>query len=112
MELAALSYLFLRISRPTSSMVAFVAKTLIRPCGSLSMTLLGSPCITQMRKLHSLSSRLTTIRCIGSSGGGADGSIATFNATELLNSANNGIDEIIETQAPFAASSGLSAGDL
>ena len=76
------------------------------------MTLLGSPCITQMRKLHSLSSRLTTIRCFESSGGGADGSIAVFSNVELLNPANGGIDDIVESQAPFLASSGLSAGDL
>ncbi|PPQ96876.1 hypothetical protein CVT26_006063 [Gymnopilus dilepis] len=34
-------------------------------------------------------------------GGGADGSIATFNATELTFHANTGIDDVLDTLGPF-----------
>ncbi|KAF8882764.1 manganese peroxidase 3 [Gymnopilus junonius] len=34
-------------------------------------------------------------------GGGADGSIATFNATELTFPANQGIDDVLDTEGPF-----------
>lgn len=48
------------------------------------------------------------------SGGGADGSIATFNATELTFPANLGIDDILDDLGPFLLkhSNVLSAGDL
>lgn len=45
-------------------------------------------------------------------GGGADGSIVVFAATELTYDANGGIDNIIEAQAPSFAKSNLSAGDF
>ena len=35
------------------------------------------------------------------SGGGADGSIATFNATELTFPANLGIDDVLDDLGPF-----------
>jgi hypothetical protein len=52
------------------------------------------------------------MRYFGRSGGGADGSIVVFAATELTYDANGGIDNIIEAQAPSFAKSNLSAGDL
>jgi hypothetical protein len=45
-------------------------------------------------------------------GGGADGSMITFNDTELQDSANDGVDGIINTQVPFIARHNISAGDL
>lgn len=45
-------------------------------------------------------------------GGGADGSVITFSDQELLNSANNGIDDIIEAQKPILANHNISAGDF
>jgi len=47
-------------------------------------------------------------------GGGADGSIITFNATELTFPANDGIDDVLDTLGPFFLkhSNVLSPGDL
>ncbi|KAF8889528.1 putative versatile peroxidase [Gymnopilus junonius] len=47
-------------------------------------------------------------------GGGADGSIATFNATELTFPANAGIDDVLDVMGPFLLkwSHVLSAGDF
>ncbi|KAI0053857.1 class II peroxidase [Auriscalpium vulgare] len=45
-------------------------------------------------------------------GGGADGSIAVFDSVETAYHANGGIDDIIDTQAPFVAKYNLSAGDF
>ena len=48
------------------------------------------------------------------SGGGADGSIATFNETELTFPANLGIDDVLDTLGPFLFnhSDTMSPGDL
>ncbi|KAF8803341.1 heme peroxidase [Phlegmacium glaucopus] len=48
----------------------------------------------------------------GGKGGGADGSILIFNATETAFHANNGIDDITARQFPVFQQSGLSAGDF
>ena len=53
---------------------------------------------------------LTARRQFG--GGGADGSIITFDDIETVFHANGGIDEIIETQKPFIAQHNMTAGDL
>nr|BAU36965.1 manganese peroxidase [Pholiota nameko] len=45
-------------------------------------------------------------------GGGADGSILAFNKTETAFHANNGIDDITDSQWPIFLKSGLSAGDF
>ena len=47
-------------------------------------------------------------------GGGADGSIITFNETELAFEANDGLDDVIDTVGPFFLkhASVLSPGDL
>ena len=48
------------------------------------------------------------------SGGGADGSIAIFNATELTFHANTGIDDVLDTVGPFLQkwSHVMTPGDL
>ncbi|KAJ7278474.1 putative versatile peroxidase [Mycena rebaudengoi] len=46
------------------------------------------------------------------SGGGADGSIMTFEDEELQQPANNGLDEIIERQVGFLSTHNITAGDL
>ncbi|KAF8803270.1 manganese peroxidase 1 [Phlegmacium glaucopus] len=48
----------------------------------------------------------------GGKGGGADGSILVFNATETAFHANDGIDDITSRQFPVFQQSGLSAGDF
>ncbi|OCH92793.1 manganese peroxidase precursor [Obba rivulosa] len=45
-------------------------------------------------------------------GGGADGSIATFESIETAYHANTGIDEIINEQAPFIVKHNMTAGDF
>lgn len=47
-------------------------------------------------------------------GGGADGSIAVFNATELTFPANDGLDDVLDTVGPFLLkyANVLSAGDF
>ncbi|TFY83700.1 hypothetical protein EWM64_g314 [Hericium alpestre] len=45
-------------------------------------------------------------------GGGADGSIIIFSDTETAFHANNGIDEIVETQRPFIQAHNITAGDF
>ncbi|KAJ6549160.1 manganese peroxidase 3 [Mycena sp. CBHHK59/15] len=45
-------------------------------------------------------------------GGGADGSIITFDEIETAFPANNGIDDIIDAQTPFIARHNISAGDF
>ncbi|KAH8108021.1 manganese peroxidase 1 precursor [Cristinia sonorae] len=45
-------------------------------------------------------------------GGGADGSIITFETQELTYHANNGLDEIIDRQKPFIAKHNITAGDF
>lgn len=45
-------------------------------------------------------------------GGGADGSIMTFDTIETAFHANGGIDDIVKVQKPFAAKHNLTAGDL
>ncbi|KAI0047650.1 class II peroxidase [Auriscalpium vulgare] len=47
-----------------------------------------------------------------SAGGGADGSISVFDDIETAFHANGGIDDIIDTQAPFVARHNISAGDF
>ena len=42
----------------------------------------------------------------------ADGSIMAHTATELQNPANDGLDDIIELQRPFALKHNVSFGDL
>lgn len=51
---------------------------------------------------------------LNASGGGADGSIATFNATELTFPANIGIDDVLDDISPFLYkyANVLSPGDL
>jgi len=62
--------------------------------------------------------RLTFHDAIGidpvAGGGGADGSIITFNATELTFPANDGLDDVIDTVGPFFLkhASSLSPGDF
>jgi hypothetical protein len=46
------------------------------------------------------------------SGGGADGSIITFDEIETAFHANGGIDDIVDVQKPFIAKHNISAGDL
>ncbi|EJD50148.1 hypothetical protein AURDEDRAFT_199636 [Auricularia subglabra TFB-10046 SS5] len=48
----------------------------------------------------------------GGKGGGADGSMIAFGATELAFAANAGIDEIVEDLQPFADAHGVSYGDI
>ncbi|TFK35411.1 manganese peroxidase 1 [Crucibulum laeve] len=48
----------------------------------------------------------------GGKGGGADGSILVFNATELKFHANGGIDDITAGQFPVFQQSGLTPGDF
>nr|AFK91531.1 manganese peroxidase 3 [Cerrena unicolor]AFK91532.1 manganese peroxidase 3 [Cerrena unicolor] len=45
-------------------------------------------------------------------GGGADGSIITFDTIETPFHANGGIDEIVDAQKPFVAKHNISAGDF
>ncbi|KAJ7670132.1 manganese-dependent peroxidase [Mycena polygramma] len=45
-------------------------------------------------------------------GGGADGSVHTFDSIETAFPANNGIDDIIDAQAPFLARHNITPGDL
>ncbi|KAH8091360.1 manganese peroxidase 1 [Cristinia sonorae] len=45
-------------------------------------------------------------------GGGADGSIMAFSEIETNFHANNGVDEIVEAQRPFAIKHGVSFGDF
>ena len=47
-------------------------------------------------------------------GGGADGSIIIFNATELLDPGNVGIDDVLDEISPFffKHASAISPGDL
>lgn len=45
-------------------------------------------------------------------GGGADGSIMTFDTIETAFHANGGIDDIVNVQKPFAAKHNMTAGDL
>ena len=45
-------------------------------------------------------------------GGGADGSIITFDSIETVFHANGGIDEIVDAQKPFVAKHNITAGDL
>ncbi|KAJ6563317.1 putative versatile peroxidase [Mycena vulgaris] len=60
--------------------------------------------------------RLTFHDAIGFSptkgGGGADGSIVTFDEIETAFPANNGIDDIIDVQVPFINRHNISAGDF
>ncbi|KAF8056549.1 putative versatile peroxidase [Lyophyllum atratum] len=60
--------------------------------------------------------RLTFHDAIGFSktkgGGGADGSIITFDKIETVFAANNGIDDIVDLQKPFIAKHNISAGDF
>ncbi|ETW82129.1 manganese peroxidase-like protein [Heterobasidion irregulare TC 32-1] len=49
-------------------------------------------------------------RNVGS--GGADGSIVVFSEREMTYAANNGIEDIIESQKPFIAKHNISAGDF
>ncbi|KAJ7231962.1 putative versatile peroxidase [Mycena rebaudengoi] len=58
--------------------------------------------------------RLTFHDAIGFSPtrGGADGSIITFEDTELTFSANNGLDDIIDLQRPILNAHNISAGDF
>nr|QNH91263.1 peroxidase [Pleurotus tuber-regium] len=60
--------------------------------------------------------RLTFHDAIGFSptkgGGGADGSIITFDTIETAFHANGGIDEIVDAQKPFIAKHNISAGDF
>ena len=42
----------------------------------------------------------------------ADGSIMAHTAEELANPVNNGLDDIIEVQRPFAIKHNVSFGDL
>jgi hypothetical protein len=60
--------------------------------------------------------RLTFHDAIGFSktkgGGGADGSIITFDEIETVFAANNGIDDIVDIQKPFIAKYNISAGDF
>jgi len=61
------------------------------------------------RVLASFSAELLARR-----GGGADGSIAVFNATELTFHANTGIDDVLDTVGPFLQkwSHVMTPGDL
>ncbi|RDB18165.1 Versatile peroxidase VPL2 [Hypsizygus marmoreus] len=45
-------------------------------------------------------------------GGGADGSLMAHSDVETLFNANNGIDDIVEVQRPFAIKHGISFGDF
>jgi manganese peroxidase len=47
-------------------------------------------------------------------GGGADGSLLTFNATELTFEANDGLDDVLDDVGPFFLQTAavLSPGDL
>ncbi|KAJ7352148.1 manganese peroxidase 5 [Mycena albidolilacea] len=45
-------------------------------------------------------------------GGGADGSVITFDSIETAFPANNGIDDIIDQQTPFLARHNVTPGDL
>ncbi|KAJ7097412.1 lignin peroxidase LiP2 precursor [Mycena epipterygia] len=45
-------------------------------------------------------------------GGGADGSIIVFNATELTYPANDGLDDPINTEAPFIKAHNVTPGDF
>ena len=56
------------------------------------------------------SSALTAERQFG--GGGADGSIVTFETIETAFHANNGVDDIINVQKPFISKHNMTAGDL
>nr|BAA33449.1 manganese peroxidase [Pleurotus ostreatus] len=60
--------------------------------------------------------RLTFHDAIGFSptkgGGGADGSIVTFDEIETAFHANGGIDDIVDAQKPFIARHNISAGDF
>nr|AVJ41188.1 manganese peroxidase [Irpex lacteus] len=59
--------------------------------------------------------RLTFHDAIGigsNGGGGADGSIAVFEAIETAFHANNGVDEIIDEQKPFIARHNITPGDF
>ncbi|TFK44517.1 RBPa precursor [Crucibulum laeve] len=60
--------------------------------------------------------RLTFHDAIGFSptkgGGGADGSIITFDEIETAFHANGGIDDIVDVQKPFIAKHNISAGDF
>jgi len=60
--------------------------------------------------------RLTFHDAIGFSptkgGGGADGSIITFDEIETVFHANGGIDDIVDVQKPFIAKHNISAGDF
>ncbi|KAJ7463273.1 manganese peroxidase 3 [Mycena latifolia] len=61
--------------------------------------------------------RLTFHDAIGFSpklgtGGGADGSIITFDEIETAFPANNGIDDIVDAQTPFIAAHNITAGDF
>ncbi|RDB25101.1 Versatile peroxidase VPL1 [Hypsizygus marmoreus] len=60
--------------------------------------------------------RLTFHDAIGFSftrgGGGADGSIITFDEIETAFHANGGIDDIVDAQKPFVAKHNISAGDF
>jgi len=60
--------------------------------------------------------RLTFHDAIGFSltkgGGGADGSIVTFDTIETAFHANGGIDDIVDVQKPFIAKHNISAGDF
>ncbi|KAJ7108198.1 Mn peroxidase MNP3 [Mycena epipterygia] len=46
------------------------------------------------------------------SGGGADGSIITFDEIETNFPANNGIDDIVDAQTPFILAHNITAGDF
>ncbi|KAJ6577683.1 manganese peroxidase 3 [Mycena capillaripes] len=45
-------------------------------------------------------------------GGGADGSVITFDSIETAFPANNGIDDIIDAQTPFLSRHNITPGDL
>ncbi|KAJ6452775.1 manganese peroxidase isozyme precursor [Mycena sanguinolenta] len=45
-------------------------------------------------------------------GGGADGSIITFNDTELIYAANDGLEDPVATEVPFIAAHNVTAGDF
>ncbi|KAF7317425.1 Peroxidase [Mycena chlorophos] len=48
----------------------------------------------------------------GGGGGGADGSIIVFNDTELMFNANAGLDDPIDTEAPFITKHKVTPGDF
>ncbi|KAJ6528227.1 heme peroxidase [Mycena vulgaris] len=62
--------------------------------------------------VNSLLHRCPLTNCFGPSGGGADGSIMSHSDVETLFPANNGIDDIVDVQRPFAIAHKVSFGDF